>query len=104
MHVHHDQLELRTKGKGIYEITDDLQRDLEEFFDRLVPEDADYFTHGSEGSDDMPSHIRMALTRTSEIVPIVDGKMQLGTWQGIFLFEHRCTPHRRKVSVTVIGE
>src|SRR5207247_3137746 len=65
------------------------RRDLEEFFDRMVPEDADYFTHGSEGSDDMPSHIRMALTRTSETIPVVDGKIQLGTWQGVFLFEHR---------------
>jgi secondary thiamine-phosphate synthase enzyme len=80
------------------------RRDLEEFFDRLVPENADYFTHGSEGSDDMPSHIRMALTRTSETAPIVDGKMQLGTWQGIFLFEHRLAPHRRKICLTVIGE
>src|SRR5882724_342722 len=80
------------------------RRDLEEFFDRLVPEDADYFTHSSEGSDDMPSHIRMALTRTSETIPIVDEKMQLGTWQGIFLFEHRRAPHRRKVSITIIGE
>jgi secondary thiamine-phosphate synthase enzyme len=139
MSVHHDELELRTRGKGLYEITDDVQakidkcdvrngtvavfvqhtscslvvmenadptarRDLEEFFDRLVPEDADYFTHGSEGSDDMPSHIRMTLTRTSETIPIVDGKMQLGTWQGIFLFEHRRAPHRRRVSITIIGE
>src|SRR5512132_3891143 len=70
------------------------RRDLEEFFDRLVPENADYFTHSSEGSDDMPSHIKMALTRTSETIPIVDGKMHLGTWQGIFLFEHRRAPHR----------
>src|SRR5206468_9539988 len=134
MHVHHDQLELRTKGKGLYEITEDVQskidsselrsgtvtvfvqhtscslivmenadptarRDLEEFFDRLVPEDADYFTHGSEGADDMPSHIRMVLTRSSESVPIVDRKMQLGTWQGVFLFEHRRAAHRRKISV-----
>jgi secondary thiamine-phosphate synthase enzyme len=139
MHVHHDRLELRTRGKGLYEITDDVQakvdrcdvrngtvtvfvqhtscslvvmenadptarRDLEEFFDRLVPEDADYFTHGSEGSDDMPSHIRMTLTRTSETIPIVDGKMQLGTWQGIFLFEHRRAPHRRKILITIMGE
>ena len=139
MHVRHDQLELRTKSKGLYEITNDVQakidtcgvrngtvtvfvqhtscsvvvmenadptarRDLEVFFDRLVPEDADYFTHGSEGSDDMPSHIRMVLTRTSETIPIVDGKMQLGTWQGVFLFEHRRAPHRRRVSVTIIGE
>jgi len=80
------------------------RRDLEEFFDRLVPEDADYFTHESEGSDDMPSHIRMTLTRTSETVPIVDGKMHLGTWQGIFLFEHRHASHRRKILVTIIGE
>ena len=80
------------------------RRDLEEFFNRLVPEDADYFTHGSEGSDDMPSHIRMVLTRTSETIPIVDGKMQLGTWQGIFLFEHRDAPHRRRISLTIVGE
>jgi secondary thiamine-phosphate synthase enzyme len=139
MRVHHDQLELRTNGKGLYEITDDVQSqidssgvrngtvtvfvqhtscsivimenadptardDLEEFFNRLVPEDADYFRHGSEGSDDMPSHIRMVLTRTSETVPVVDGKMQLGTWQGIFLFEHRRAPHRRKIFVTIMGE
>ena len=80
------------------------RRDLEEFLNRLVPEDADYFTHGSEGGDDMPSHIRMVLTRTSETIPIVDGKMQLGTWQGIFLFEHRRAPHRRKIWTTIVGE
>jgi secondary thiamine-phosphate synthase enzyme len=77
---------------------------LEKFFERLVPEDADYFTHDSEGSDDMPSHIRMVLTRTSETIPIMDGKIQLGTWQGIFLFEHRRAPHSRRVVVTTIGE
>ncbi len=80
------------------------RRDLEEFFDRLVPENADYFEHDSEGADDMPSHIRMVLTRTSETIPIVDGRMQLGTWQGIFLFEHRRASHRRKIMVTVMGE
>src|SRR5437588_4643184 len=79
------------------------RRDVERFFEQLVPEDADY-EHDDEGPDDMPSHIRMVLTRTSESVPIIDGKMQLGTWQGIFLFEHRREPHRRKVSVTIIGE
>jgi secondary thiamine-phosphate synthase enzyme len=139
MSVYQDQIAIRSNGKGLYEITDEVQskvdksgvqngtatvfvqhtscsviimenadptarRDLEEFFNRLVPEDLDYFTHGSEGSDDMPSHIRMVLTRTSETVPIVDGKMQLGTWQGIFLFEHRRATHRRKVLVTIIGE
>ena len=138
MHVHHE-LEVRTHRKGLYEITDEVQsqidksrvrngtvtvfvqhtscsivimenadptaqRDLEEFFDRLVPEDADYFSHDAEGSDDMPSHIRMVLTRTSETVPIVDGKMQLGTWQGIFLFEHRRAQHRRKIFMTIMGE
>ena len=80
------------------------RRDLEEFFDRLVPENADYFEHDAEGADDMPSHIRMVLTRTSETIPIVDGRMQLGTWQGIFLFEHRRASHRRKIVVTVMGE
>ena len=139
MRIDQERLEIRTNGKGLYEITDEIQskidkcgvrngtvtvfvqhtscsviimenadptarRDLEEFFDRLVPEDADYFTHGSEGSDDMPSHIRMVLTRTSETVPIMEGKMQLGTWQGIFLFEHRRASHRRKISITIIGE
>ena len=80
------------------------RRDLEQFFDRLVPENADYFEHDAEGADDMPSHIRMVLTRTSETIPIVDGRIQLGTWQGIFLFEHRCASHRRKIVVTVVGE
>ncbi len=80
------------------------RRDLEKFFDRLVPEGTDYFEHNDEGPDDMPSHIRMALTRTSETVPLIDGRMQLGTWQGIFLFEHRRDPHQRRVSVTIIGE
>jgi secondary thiamine-phosphate synthase enzyme len=80
------------------------RHDLEEFFERLVPENADYFTHDAEGSDDMPSHIRMVLTRTSETVPIVDGKMQLGRWQGIFLFEHRRASHRRNLLLTMIGE
>jgi secondary thiamine-phosphate synthase enzyme len=139
MHLHHEGLEVRTHGKGLYEITDEVQskidscgvrngivtvfvqhtscsivimenadptarRDLEKFFDRLVPEDADYFTHNAEGSDDMPSHIRMVLTRTSEAVPVIDGRMQLGTWQGIFLFEHRRAPHRRKIFITIIVE
>jgi secondary thiamine-phosphate synthase enzyme len=80
------------------------RRDLEEFFERLVPEDTDYFVHTSEGADDSTSHIRMVLTRTSETIPIVDGKLQLGTWQGIFLFEHRRAPHRRRVWLTMIGD
>jgi secondary thiamine-phosphate synthase enzyme len=79
------------------------RRDVERFFEKLVPEDADY-EHDDEGPDDMPSHIRMVLTRTSETIPIVDGKMQLGTWQGVFLFEHRRDPHRRRIWLTIIGE
>ena len=79
------------------------RRDLEKFFERLVPEDADY-EHEDEGPDDSTSHIRMVLTRTSEVIPVEDSRMQLGTWQGIFLFEHRRAAHTRKIVVTVIGE
>ena len=89
----------------IYENADPSARtDLHEFFERLVPEDSDYFVHTAEGPDDMPSHLRMVLTRTSEAIPIADGRMTLGTWQGIFLFEHRSAPHRRTIIVSVIGE
>ena len=88
----------------IYENADPSARtDLHAFFERLCPEDEDYFVHTAEGPDDMPSHLRMVLTRTSEVVPIALGRMQLGTWQGIFLFEHRRTPHRRNIVVTVLG-
>ena len=79
------------------------RRDLEAFFERLVPEDTPYFIHTDEGPDDMPSHIRMALTRTSEVIPVIDGRMTLGTWQGIFLFEHRRAPHQREIAVSVVG-
>jgi secondary thiamine-phosphate synthase enzyme len=139
MRVCSDQLQVRTHGKGTYEITDQVQsmvtkhkisagiltvfvrhtscslllmenaapaarRDLERFFDQLVPEDGKNYEHNDEGPDDMPAHIRMALTRTSETIPISSGKLQLGTWQGIFLFEHRCAPHTRHVQLTIIGE
>mgnify|MGYP000061868028 FL=1 len=77
--------------------------DLEAFFDHLVPEDTPYFTHTCEGPDDMPSHIRMALTRSSEVVPVINGRMTLGTWQGVFLFEHRRAPHTRRISIVVQG-
>ncbi len=80
------------------------RRDLELFFEKLVPENTSWFIHTQEGPDDMPSHIRMALTRTSEVIPVIDGRMTLGTWQGIFLFEHRRHPHRREIVVSVIGE
>lgn len=80
------------------------RRDLEAWLDRLVPGGDPRFTHTLEGTDDMPSHIKMALTRTSESVPIADGRMLLGTWQGIFLWEHRRAAHARQLVVTVIGE
>jgi len=78
--------------------------DLERFMDKLVPEDSPYFVHILEGPDDMPSHIKMALTRTSEQVPFAGGRLQLGTWQGIFLWEHRRAAHQRRVIMTFIGE
>lgn len=79
------------------------RKDLHEFFDRLVPENTPWFQHTIEGADDMPSHIRMALTRTSETIPVSRGRMLLGTWQGIFLFEHRRAPHHREIVVTITG-
>jgi secondary thiamine-phosphate synthase enzyme len=89
----------------IYENADPSARvDLHAFFERLVPEGADYFIHTAEGPDDMPSHLRMVLTRTSEVIPVGQGALQLGTWQGVFLFEHRRAPHRRTVVVSVLGE
>lgn len=82
----------------------EARHDLEEFFERLVPENIPWFTHTYEGPDDMPSHIRMALTRTSEVIPVMGGRMTLGTWQGLFLFEHRRAPHMRQVVVSIIGD
>ena len=139
MAVHHERLEVRTRGKGTYEITVEVARavsesgimnglatvfvrhtsaslvmmenadrsardDLEKWFELAVPEGTPWFSHVLEGADDMPSHIRMALTRTSETIPAVDGRMVLGTWQGVFLFEHRRAPHRRELAITVMGD
>lgn len=78
--------------------------DLERFMDDLVPDDYPYFVHTMEGPDDMPSHIKMCLTRSSESLPFSNGKLDLGTWQGIFLWEHRVAPHNRKLVITVLGE
>ena len=80
------------------------RRDLEAWLDRLVPERDPHFTHTLEGDDDMPANIKMALTRTSESVPLAGGRMLLGTWQGIFLWEHRHAAPARHIIVTVIGE
>jgi len=138
MRAHSADFTISTRGKGTYEITQQVaaaveasgvdagtitlfvrhtscsliimenadptaRRDLEEFFERLVPEDTPYFEHTAEGGDDSTSHIRSVLTRTSEVIPIAGGKMQLGTWQGIFLFEHRRASHRREISLSVLG-
>ena len=139
MPAHSETITVSTRGKGTYEVTEEVERvvqksgvrtgtatvfiqhtsaslvifenadrsarlDLHEFFERAVPEDADYFTHTSEGPDDSTSHIRMVLTRSSEVIPIADGRLQLGTWQGIFVFEHRRAPHQRRLVVTIVGE
>jgi secondary thiamine-phosphate synthase enzyme len=81
----------------------EARRDLQAYLDRLVPPDAS-FEHSLEGQDDMPSHIKMALTRTSESVPFEGGHLMLGTWQGIYLWEHRTAAHRRTVTFSFLGE
>jgi secondary thiamine-phosphate synthase enzyme len=81
-----------------------VQRDLERFFARLVPDGDRLFEHDAEGPDDMPAHLRSALTATQLSVPLVDGALALGTWQGIYLYEHRLRGHRRQVLLHLIGE
>ena len=80
------------------------RQDLHAFIERLVPENTPYFTHTYEGSDDMPSHIKMVLTGCSEVIPVLNGSLALGTWQGLFLFEHRLAPHTRRIVVSLIGQ
>ena len=81
-----------------------VRRDLEAFLARLVPDGDRLFTHTAEGDDDMPAHVRSVLTQTSIGIPIADGKLVLGTWQGIYLWEHRTSAHERRITVTVIGD
>src|SRR5665647_1790723 len=81
----------------------DVRRDLEAFMARLVPDGDPVFVHTAEGDDDMPAHVRSVLTQTSIGIPIADGKLVLGTWQGLYLWEHRTSAHERRVTVTVIG-
>lgn len=78
--------------------------DLQSWLNRLVPENDPHFQHNLEGADDMPAHIKMAITRTSETVPFGNGRLLLGTWQGVFLWEHRKAPHHRSLVLTFIGE
>ncbi len=82
----------------------DVRADLERFFARIAPEGRGLYVHDAEGPDDMPAHIRAALTQTQLGVPVADGEMVLGTWQGIYLYEHRTRPHRREVVLHLIGE
>jgi secondary thiamine-phosphate synthase enzyme len=133
------QVQVPTRGKGLYDITrqiaswlqerdirtglltvfvqhtsasltiqenadPDVVHDLNSFFNRLVPEDDRWYRHTIEGPDDMPAHIRSALTLTQLSIPVEQGRMTLGTWQGVYLFEHRAVPHRRSVVLHLLGE
>lgn len=133
------RISIPTRGQGLYEFTDaldrfvaqsgiatglvtvfvrhtscslliqenadpDVQTDLMGFFRRLVPEGMDWLVHTTEGPDDMPAHIKSALTQTSISIPVVDGQTVFGTWQGIYLFEHRRHPHQRSVALHIIGD
>lgn len=139
MRQHQETLELRTPGRGLFEITEEVahvvdrsgirtglcvvfcrhtsaslviqenadptaKRDLLAWLERLAPDGDPRYTHDTEGPDDMPAHLRSAVTRSSETIPIAGGRLVLGTWQGIFLAEHRTRPHRRRLVVHVLGE
>jgi len=133
------RLQIETRGKGLYEFTDSLERwlaeqhaadglltvfiqhtsasltvqenadpdvvyDLNQFFGRIAPEDNRLYRHTMEGPDDMPAHIRAALTLTQISIPIESGRMALGTWQGVYVFEHRARPHRRTVVLHLLAD
>jgi secondary thiamine-phosphate synthase enzyme len=134
-----DELRVETKGRGIYDLSNDVQRvvgssgvdtgmchvfichtsaslmlcenadpavmrDLETFMSRQVPDGDPMFTHRSEGPDDMPAHVRSILTQSDLNIPVVNGRCALGTWQGVYLWEHRLAPHSRRIIVTVQGD
>jgi secondary thiamine-phosphate synthase enzyme len=82
----------------------DVTLDMRDFFERLVPEDGSGYRHTVEGPDDMTSHIRSALTQTSLSIPVIAGQMALGTWQGLYVFEHRAVPHQRRIVLQLMGE
>jgi secondary thiamine-phosphate synthase enzyme len=82
----------------------DVRTDLETFFDRIAPQEAGRYRHADEGADDMPAHIRTVLTGVQLSIPVVQGQLALGTWQGIYLFEHRRAPHRREIALHLIGD
>ncbi len=138
MNAQSTRFTVQTRGKGTYEITEQVEAavresgvcngvatvfvchascslvimenadpsartDLHAYFERLVPEDTPYFVHTVEGPDDMPSHIRMVLTGVDKSIPVIDGRLTLGVWQGVYLFEHRRAPHARNIAVAVVG-
>ncbi len=138
MSVHRTVLAVETRGRGTYDLTEEVarvvaasgietglctvfvhhtsaslivnenadpqvRRDLEAFLSKLVPDGDPLYRHVEEGPDDMPAHVRVLLTQTSIGLPVDDGRLDLGTWQGLYLYEHRHASHRRKVSVTVVG-
>ena len=84
--------------------SNDVLEDIQKFFHKLVPEDNSLYKHLDEGNDDMPAHIKSLLTQTSVTIPVLNGKMDLGIWQGIFLYEHRINSKTRKINVSFIGE
>ena len=100
LHVRHTSASLLIQENADPEV----QRDLERFFDRLVPQGDPLFRHTSEGPDDMPAHVRSALTTTTLSLPVDRGRPLLGTWQGIYLYEHRSAPHSRRITAHLIGE
>ena len=135
---HAKELTVATRGRGFYDLTDEVQRavaesgakeglctvflhhtsaslvlcenadpdvrrDLEAFFSRLVKDGDPLFEHDAEGPDDMPAHVRTVLTQSSLGIPVRDGAADLGTWQGVYVWEHRTSPHRRRVTVSVLG-
>lgn len=100
LHVQHTSASLLVQENADPEV----RRDFERFFRRLVPEGDPLFEHRSEGPDDMPAHIRAALTTTTLSIPVTDARPALGTWQGIYLYEHRARPHRRSIAAHVLGD
>ena len=100
LHLRHTSASLHIKENA----DPDVRRDLEAFFQRLVPDGDPLFVHTTEGDDDMPAHVRTALTTVNMSIPVRGGRLALGTWQGIYLWEHRTRPHSRQVALHFIGE
>jgi secondary thiamine-phosphate synthase enzyme len=100
LHVRHTSASLLIQENADPEV----QADLERFFERLVPRGDPLFRHTAEGPDDMPAHVRSALTATTLSIPVTGGAPALGTWQGIYLYEHRDRPHRRRIAAHILGE